>query len=145
MLTVRPEQLQVFQGVADDAFVERTVEYLRKNHADINVRLPSGEPTVGEIADEQLRQMVRGGVARARRYGIQWESNLTAFVVLMFTAAPNFDQHPLIQLVLNSPQTPPESKIDRLWEDTTEENWQAVEAAYDPAAWGWPAQEEGER
>lgn len=139
MLKIRPAQLQAFQQVAEAAFVGRVVAHLRAHHAGAVVRLPSGETTVAALPDDTLRELVAGGLTRARRYGIEWESNLTAFVVLMFTAAPNFDAHPIIQHVLTNPQTPPESRIDRLWEDTTEENWEAAEAAYDVNAWGLSA------
>jgi hypothetical protein len=87
--------------------------------------------------------MVRNGIARARRYGMNWESSLTAFVVLMFVAAPNFDEHPLIQRILRDDGAAPNERIDRLWEKTSEANWKTVEQDYDASAWSIkPVEEE---
>lgn len=136
MLKIRPEQQNVFDPVAEAAFERRLVKYLRKHHAAAVVRLSSGSARVEALREETLAEMVRGGIARARRYGIRWESNLNAFVVLMFVAAPNFDRHPLIRRVLTDKEVAAEERLDRLWEATTEENWLAVDGAYDADAWG---------
>ena len=100
MLKIRREQFEVFQPVAEAAFVRRVVEHLRDNHADAVVQLPNEVILVKQIADERLRRLAKDAIARARGYGMDWESTVTAFVVLMFVAAPNFDEHPLIQRVL---------------------------------------------
>jgi len=60
---------------------------------------------------------------------------LASFVVLMFIAAPNFDEQPSISYVLKNERIEPESKIDELWEWTTESDWELVERNYDPFAW----------
>ncbi|HKP85579.1 MAG TPA: hypothetical protein VJZ26_05765 [Blastocatellia bacterium] len=135
MLKIRAEQFEVFQPVAESAFVRRVAEHLRDNHADVMVRLPNEVILVKQISDDRLRGMAKEGMARAREYGMDWESAVTAFVVLMFVAAPNFDKHPLIQRILRDERTPANSRIDQLWERTSEENWEAVRKNYDPTAW----------
>ena len=60
---------------------------------------------------------------------------MASFVVLMFIAAPNFDEQPSISYVLKNERIEPESKIDELWEWTTESDWELVERNYDPFAW----------
>jgi hypothetical protein len=54
----------------------------------------------------------------------------------MFVAAPNFDAHPLIQIVLQDPDVAPAQRIDNLWRRISPQNWRAVDAYYDPRAWG---------
>jgi hypothetical protein len=135
MLRIRSEQMEVFRPVAEEAFIIRVAEHLRDNHADVAVQVPDRVLVVKQISEEMLHEMVRRGLARARQYGMNWESSLTAFVVLMFVAAPNFDRHALVQRVLKDERVEANSRIDQLWEKTSEENWQAVKENYDVAAW----------
>jgi hypothetical protein len=135
MLKIRPEQFAVFQPVTESAFVRRVVEHLRENHADVVVQFPNEVMLIKQIADEQFYTLVRCGIARARTLGMDWESGITAFVVLMFVAAPNFDQHPLIQRVLKDERVTANSRVEHLWERTSEENWEAVRKNYDAQAW----------
>jgi hypothetical protein len=134
-LVIRKQQMEAFQPVAEAAFVRKVADYLRETHAEVKVRLPGGDLTVRQIPDETLLEMAQNGIARARGYGITWKSTLKAFVVLMFVAAPNFDEHPLVSRVLQNDEFAPDSRIDRLWERISEHNWDAVKQNYDPAAW----------
>jgi hypothetical protein len=136
MLIIRPEQMAVFQPVAEAAFVRRVVEYLRRKHGDVIVRLVSGTTTLKEIPDETLREMAGYGLTRAQGYGMKSEADLAGFICLMFKVAPNFDSHPLIQHALNDPAPAPDSRLNRLWEHTSDENWTAAKRQYDAAAWG---------
>jgi hypothetical protein len=135
MLKIRPEQIAVFQPVAEAAFISRVVEYLRQELAETIVQLPSGTTTLKELPLETLTAMVEHGITRARSYGLSWESSLATFVAFMFIVAPNFDSHPLIQRVLKDPEVAPEARLEQLWQKTTEENWQAAKHHYDPQAW----------
>src|SRR6185503_14510257 len=123
MLIIRPEQFEVFQPVAEAAFLRRVVEHLREKHSNVVVQLPNEVLLIKQMSDERLDPLVRNGIARARKYGMDWESTVTAFVVLMFVAAPNFDAHPLVQRVLKDERVAPDSRIDQLWERRSEENW----------------------
>jgi len=136
MLIIRPEQFEIFQPVAEAAFARRVVEHLRDEHADVIVRLPNEVALIKQLPDDRLHGMVSNAIARARGYGLDWEATVTAFVVLMFVAAPNFDEHPLIQRVLKDERADANSRVDQLWDRTSEENWDAVAKNYDPAAWG---------
>lgn len=135
MLRIRSEQMESFRPVAEEAFVIRTAEHVRDNHSDVAVQVTDKVLVVKQISDDLLRDMVRRGIARAREYGMNWESSITAFVVLMFVAAPDFDKHALIQRVLKDERVAANSRIDQLWEKTSEENWQAVKENYDVTAW----------
>ncbi|MCI0390609.1 MAG: hypothetical protein MOB07_17830 [Acidobacteria bacterium] len=136
MLKIRPEQSEVFQPVAEAAFVAEVVDYLKKTRPDEVVRLPGGPARVTELTDEILSNMVRGGIARAREYGITWCSTLVAFVVVMFVSAPNFDDHPLLKRALLDNDTDPNGRLDKLIQNSTEQNWEAARQSYDANAWG---------
>jgi hypothetical protein len=134
-LIIRHEQFQVFQAGADAAFEERLAHHILKVHAGATVVLPGRELKVAEIPGALLREMVGKGLARARGYGMRYESSLAAFVSLMFAVAPNFDEHPLIRRVLEDESTPPDLRIEMLDEYVTDENWEAAAQSYDPGAW----------
>jgi hypothetical protein len=135
MLMIRAKQLDVFQPVAESAFARCVVAHLRDQHADAVVQLPNEVSLIKQISDQRLRRMVEAGIARARKYGMEWESTITAFVVLMVMVAPNFDQHPLIERILRDERVSANSRVDQLWERTSEENWEVVRKNYDPTAW----------
>lgn len=141
MLVLRPEQVEAFENVAEAAFEQRVVEYLRENHPDEVVRLPSKETCVAELTDEELRRMVRHGIKRARGYGQTWESSITSFIVLMFTIAPNFDEHPLIRRVLKDKEIAADLRLEEIWDYTTEENWEAAHRNYSPDGWNLGSEE----
>ena len=135
-LKIRPEQIEAFQPVADAGFVRRLAEYLRSAHSEVIVKIPSGSIAVSQIPRVVLSRMVQTGITRARRYDFTSESSLAAFVAIMFVAAPNFDAHPLIQVVLQDPDVTPARRLDNLWGRISPQNWRAVESYYDPSAWG---------
>jgi hypothetical protein len=59
----------------------------------------------------------------------------------MFVTAPNFDDHPLLKRALLDNDTDPNSRLEKLIQDSTEQNWEAVRQAYDASAWGLKEQE----
>jgi hypothetical protein len=75
---------------------------------------------------------------------MKWKSSLKAFVVTMFVAAPNFDEHPIIQRILRDEKLEPEARLDALLERTSDQNWEAVEKNYSAGAWKVSVKE-GER
>jgi hypothetical protein len=135
MLTIRADQIQAFDAVAETMFVDRVSRYLQEHHADTAIRLREGESTVRDLADEMLREFVRNGVVRARAYELSHESALAAFVVLQFESAPNFDDHPLLHRALTDDRGDPNLRIDRLMDQASPENWEAVKERYDANAW----------
>ena len=132
---IRPEQFKVFEEQAEAEFVEEVVEHLLDEYPDVDVRLPSQALKLEEISRPVLRKLVRCALARARGYGMSWESSLVSFVSLMFVVAPNFDEHPLVRRVLRDETSGPNARIDLLWEEVSDETWDAVELDYDPKAW----------
>lgn len=124
-MRIRPEQFDVFQPRADEQFVGRVVEHLRRAHPDVVGRLPAGV----------LCEMAQGGLARARRYGLTLESSITAFITLMFLVAPNFDEHPLIRHVLSDERLQPDERVAALRDRVSPGSWEKAERRYDPRAW----------
>ena len=125
MLTIRPHQFAILSEAGDRRFIPRAARYLSLRYAAL----------VEDLPDEVVHDMVRGGVARARQYGIQHESALIAFLELMFAIAPNFDEHAAIAAMLTDPKVPADERIDRLVSRTTFETWMDVCRDYDPFAW----------
>jgi hypothetical protein len=143
MLRIRPAQIRTFQPQADTAFVERVSAYLKVHHAGEPVRLPQGKKKLGELTEEVLREMVRGGILRARRHGIEWKSNLLSFVVLMVTGAPNFDEYEKTAAFLADEEIPVEERLGKIVEQMTDEDWKAVEQKYNPQTWILPMEGRG--
>jgi hypothetical protein len=135
MLKIRPQQLEAFKSVADTFFVKETADYIRREHREALVTLPDGIFPAAAIPDARLQEMVRLAISRARQYGFVWESNLVAFVAIMFVVAPNFDDHPLIRRVLKDEELEPSIRLDELMKRTSEENWEEARRRYDPSAW----------
>jgi hypothetical protein len=135
MLKIRSEQIEAFQPVADAQFVRRIVDHLRKRQSNAAVRLPQGPTLIFRLPDALLHKMVQVGVARARSYGLTWESSITGFVVLMFKVAPNFDQHPAINRALTDAQVAPDARLQKLLEVTTSSDWWEAKEHYDPTVW----------
>jgi hypothetical protein len=139
MLTIRPTQIEAFRPTAESAFLREVVEYVRQEHDDQIIHLPGGSFTVNQLPPDILREMVCHGIERARSYGMTWESSITSFVVLMFVAAPSFDEHPIIARVLKDDTVEPDLRVDGLWKRTSDENWESVARRYDASAWGLAA------
>lgn len=135
MLKIRNEQMEIFQPVAEAAFIRRVSDYLREYHSHVAVQLSDGVTIIDQIPESKLHQLIQNGAARARNYGLTTESALVSFIVVMFTTAPNFDNHPLIQRLLKDEKFAPDDRIDRLWHHISEQNWEKVKADYDAATW----------
>jgi hypothetical protein len=126
----------VIESVAQENFVRRIVAHLLAEYPKALVTLPTDEEfTVDELPEERLYDLVRTGIARARRYGMTFESSIAAFTAVMFEIAPNFDLHRLCQVLLNDEQIEPNARLDELLNVLTEKNWESIRADYDPQAW----------
>src|SRR5262249_24020635 len=134
-LRMRPEQMDVFRPVAEAAFVKRLADLLRARHGDAVVRRAEGTTPLKQLPDGVLRELVQRGIARAREYGLTWQSSLGGFVALRFVMAPNFDAHPLVRRVLRDGRIPADLRVDQLWRRTTRKTWEQVQERYDPRAW----------
>lgn len=125
MFKLRDSHFEAFQPLTDKLLVGRIVLHLHEHHSEV----------IGRLPDDLLREMVAGGIARARRHGLTWESSLTLFVALMFEIAPNFDEHPVIRSILEEPTLPPDERLDLLPDRISDEEWEEARQSYDRNAW----------
>ena len=142
MFKIKSEQIRLFQPDAEEAFVGRVMEYLLENHPDATVEIPHETMRVNNLADEILREMVRGGLARARNHGIEWKSTLLSYVVLQFIVAPNFDRHPKARKFFRETAPIDDAGLESLTDEMTDEDWEMIEKRYDPQAWNLTINEE---
>lgn len=119
----------------------RVMDYLKENHAEEAIQLPTGKSTVSELSDETLREMVRGGIGRGKNYGIEWKSTLLSFVVLLFIVAPNFDRHPKARKFFRETEKIDDEALEDFLDEMTDEDYEAIEKRYYVPAWNLPAGE----
>ena len=84
MLTIRKEQLRVFEHAAMANFVERMVAHLRRVFPD----------WAAEMTDDACRAFVRSGVASAASHGITIELHVARYLHVMQALGKDFDQSP---------------------------------------------------
>jgi hypothetical protein len=83
MLTIRREQMDIFQSAACADFEERALVHVRKVFGE----------QVQALGDEVARMRVRSGCARAQELNIRREANVLLFVDLLFAAGEAFESH----------------------------------------------------
>jgi len=82
MLIIRDEQIRQLDEIAEEKFIDDLTLTVRDFHSD----------QVEDLNDEELRELVKIGAARARSHGLTFEDTIGAFVGWMFEFAPNFDE-----------------------------------------------------
>jgi hypothetical protein len=83
MLTIRREQMDIFQLAARADFEERALVHVRKVFGE----------HVHALGDEAARMLVRSACARAQALDIRREANVLLFVDLLFAAGDKFEAH----------------------------------------------------
>jgi hypothetical protein len=116
-------------------FENRLVEHVRTRRGKLKVPTPAGGTAVAELPESEIRQMVRLGIAKARQYGMTWQSSVAAFTVLMFDVGPSLDQHPTVRAELTHPDVPDQSRVEHLVAAVPATVWQEVRKSYDGQAW----------
>ena len=83
MLTIRKTQIDLLSGISLNSFENRLVAYVKETHSQ----------RIGWLAGEDdLRLLIREGIAKANGYGIERERDVVRFIDLMFEIDPHFDQ-----------------------------------------------------
>jgi hypothetical protein len=113
MLFIRKEQMTVFQEKAERDFIASVVKQLRSSH----------EAALKDLDEDKIYKRVEYGIGRARKYGMTWKNNLTAFVSLMFEIAPDFDVFPVFQKYLTDETISPNDRMGLLLKETSEDDW----------------------
>lgn len=135
MLIISQQQLRVFQPLAEASLVRKIANHLATHHGTSIVRCSFGVFTLAKTPNEVLERLIRSGIRSARRYGFSWESDLAAFVVLMFVVSPNFDDFPSVRQILLDQSMSPDSRLSELWDETSEEEWEQMKENYNPDGW----------
>lgn len=125
MLTIRKEQMNVFEDERERDFVDRVMQFLKERHTAV----------VEDLSDDVLRQRVQVALERGRNHGLTWESSLVGFVALMFEVAPNFDQHPAFKRALSMPIEDENERIRAIYKSVSDAQWHEAQEYYDPSAW----------
>jgi len=128
VLKIRKEQMEVFRESLELAFVELLISHVRKHHGD----------AVGHLPEELLRFRVIAGIARARDYGLTWESSIGGFVALQFVIAPRFDEQPAIHRALTDNTRPSGQRMDALIGAISASDW--FDAMSSPRFSAWPGE-----
>jgi hypothetical protein len=84
MFVVREAQVQAMLEPMRRRFVEGTRAWLRGKYAG---RLEL-------VTDDDLRKLIRDGMDRAMKYGIDTEASMAQFIELDVAVAPNFEDQP---------------------------------------------------
>ena len=134
-MIVRKTQIEAFDRAAEPAFRQRVKDYLREKHPSEIVRFTDAVVALREIPDAKLDALLERGIARARSHGLTWESTLNAFVTMMVTVAPNFDQQRVVRAALADKDRPSNFRTKELDQRVSQADWKRARAAYDPAAW----------
>jgi hypothetical protein len=124
-LKIRDSQMKVFDRYMEDQFVRSLMR---------DVRTDFPEET-SDLSDAEIKQLLRGALARARSHGIRYQSSIAGFVTLMFSIAPNFDDHPAFARVLDDPGLVEQDKLSALF-SLPPDAWEQAAAQYDEEAWG---------
>ena len=140
-MLIRSAQMAIFDAAAEQTFAQRLAGHLLEKYPEASVRLPDLESTVGALPAELLDRLVQVSIERARHYGLTFESSISAFSAIMFSAAPNFDNHNISNLCLTDEAVDPNDRLDEMLNLLTEDHWKRIRSDYDVAAWQTKAEE----
>jgi hypothetical protein len=124
MLTITPSQLQVLDQYQDQQFRQRLCTHIQETY-----------PDYADMSPVSLHRILDFALARAKSYGLIWQSSLGQFVYLMAAIAPNFDMHPAIHAILTNQALAPEDRISSLTQRLPAGVWQ--EAITNTSTIGW--------
>lgn len=125
-MLIRTSQIEAACHEAEASFQRRASAYCWKKYPRFSDVLPQ----------EIVAEMVKKGIERGRTHGLTWESSLVNFLELMFSIAPNFDEHPAISAILESPEGSAEERLAAVTGRTSYDTWKEAAGAYDPMSWG---------
>lgn len=125
MLVIRQVQLDAFSQKKKDRFVDRILEHLQSKYPE----------SLENLSRQTIRERIHIGLKKARQYGFASKRDLSVFVSLMFTIAPNFDQQSLIQECLTDEEVAGVNRLNLLMSICSEEDWAEARENYDEAAW----------
>lgn len=114
MLVIREKQMQSMKVENDRDFVEAAYEELQKNFSS----------SLGAATLEEAAPRIEEAKERSHRYGLPASADVMAFIALSFVISPTFDEYSPIQERLTSPSIPDHRRMERLFDEVTEKEWQ---------------------
>lgn len=129
MPKLRQDQFDTWLQAEPDQFIESALRHIVETMPE-EVR---GIPLRLVVA------MIEVAVQRARRHGLQSDSQVMGFVAVMFEVSPNFDEQPVLRAILSGPRLTPAQRWEAIFANTTELSAAWERAAhpnfYDPQVW----------
>jgi hypothetical protein len=113
---IRPDQYQSFEYAAEEEFRKRVMRFVAANVPEAL----SGAPP------ERFTAAIDDGIAKARQYGMTWESSIVSFVTALFEVSPVFDHYPPFRVLLVDSTIDPNEKMERLIEFAKDADWKAA-------------------
>jgi hypothetical protein len=132
---IRKSQMELLAQIAAKNLIQKCTDHILLNHSDEIVQVLGRRSTVGELDQGTLASLISSSLTCARSFGFETESSLLAFTVLRFVIAPNFYEHSAVSEILRTGALPMDARIDALWLQTTEADWEEIAVGYDPQAW----------
>ncbi len=112
MLTMRKEQMDVFDRIAALEFQERLVEYVRK----------SFPAAFSELGAQRVREIVRFACEKAKEYELSSERGCRLYASMVFVLGAGFDKDPQFpwagEILTDAASDDPNLRIDKLYDKT---------------------------
>ena len=124
-MKIRKAQMETLQTAADRQFVVWLLAELRKEFPE--------ETT--ELSDDRLKRRVAYGMLRAEKYGVESNFGITAFVSLMLSVAPNFDEHQPVRDILKEKDVLADTRMQRVLRRHTDADWLEVRKSCGVGNW----------
>jgi hypothetical protein len=140
-MIVRKQQVEVLERETARNYVRSFADAIREDDAEEWVYPPDGPDwiQVKDLPSTLFLDMVAAGIHRASNRGLERSDDITAFVSLMFSFAPNFDRQRTINQILTSEDVDDEERMNLIADNVSEQDWDEVEENYDESAWRGPA------
>ena len=125
LVQLRDSQLKLCAEAIDRDLVKVIYWHMRNHHSR----------PVQFLSRDRLEERLRIAIRQARRYGLGTISDLAGFAALMFELAPNFDAHPSFKRILEDSSIAIDSKMKRLSQVISDQEWSEAAASYDRDYW----------
>ncbi len=136
-MIIRPEHVLALTPLIEKDFAARLADELKSLHGEAVVWFDGQVKLVRTLPKAVIERLALAGIGRARKHGLSSQESLSAFIVLMFEIAPNFDEDPAAR-TLDDQVVPPERRVQELEKRLTSADRGRMNRSYDPAAWQEP-------
>lgn len=124
-MKLHSHHMEALQTAADRKFVVWLLAELRKEFPEETDRL----------SEDRLKRRVAYGMSRAEKYGVESNFGITAFVSIMVSVAPNFDEHQPIRDILKEKDVIADTRMQRVLRRHTDADWLEVRKSCGVGKW----------